>query len=112
MTAAQQAMLREVLETYVGRMPPGIVERERARFDGDALHAVAFAWAGGAERGEPHYYRLQGPRLLAEWDNTQRAVNHAHSVWRDPGHDFGLDLLGEHLREHHGHGHDGHGHHA
>ena len=101
MTADQQAMLREVLETYVGRMPPGIVERERARFDGDALDAVAFAWAGGAERGEPHYYRLQGPRLLAEWDNTQRGVNHAHSVWRDPGHDFGLDLLGEHLTRHH-----------
>ncbi|MDD7921090.1 DUF3500 domain-containing protein [Actinomycetospora callitridis] len=112
MTADQQAMLREVLETYVGRMPPGIVERERARFDGDALHAVAFAWAGGIERGEPHYYRLQGPHLLAEWDNTQRAVNHAHSVWRDPGHDFGLDLLGEHLTEHHGRGHHGHGHDA
>ena len=71
---------------------------------GTPCDAVAFAWAGGAERGEPHYYRLQGPRLLAEWDNTQRAVNHAHSVWRDPGHDFGLDLLGEHLTEHHGHG--------
>ena len=34
--------------------------------------------------GEPHYYRLQGPRLLVEWDNTQRGANHAHSVWRDP----------------------------
>jgi hypothetical protein len=97
----QRALLREVLETYIGRMPPGIVERERARFDGGALDSVAFAWAGGTQRGEAHYYRLQGPRLLAEWDNTQRAVNHAHSVWRDPGHDFGLDLLGEHLTEHH-----------
>jgi hypothetical protein len=101
MTGSQRALLREVLETYLGRMPPGMVERERARFDGDALDAVAFAWAGGAQRGEPHYYRLQGPRLLAEWDHTQRGVNHAHSVWRDPGHDFGLDLLGEHLTEFH-----------
>jgi len=102
MDQAQRALLREVLETYVGRMPPGLVEHERARFDGDALDGVGFAWAGGTERGEPHYYRLQGPHLLAEWDNTQRGVNHAHSVWRDPGHDFGLDLLGEHLAEHHG----------
>jgi hypothetical protein len=101
MGAGQKELLRALLDTYVGRMPPGLVERERARFDGDALDAVAFAWAGGAERGEPHYYRLQGPRLLAEWDNTQRQVNHAHSVWRDPGHDFGLDLLGEHLLDHH-----------
>ncbi|MFC5139742.1 DUF3500 domain-containing protein [Actinomycetospora rhizophila] len=99
--AGQKSILRALLDTYVGRMPPGLVERERARFDGDALDAVHFAWAGGVQRGDPHYYRLQGPRLLAEWDNTQRNVNHAHSVWRDPGHDFGLDLLGEHLVEHH-----------
>ncbi|MEJ2886278.1 DUF3500 domain-containing protein [Actinomycetospora aeridis] len=99
--AGQKSILRALLDTYVGRMPPGLVERERARFDGDALDAVHFAWAGGVQRGDPHYYRLQGPRLLAEWDNTQRGVNHAHSVWRDPGHDFGLDLLGEHLAEHH-----------
>ena len=92
----QRALLREVLETYVGRMPPGLVERERGRFDGEALDGVHFAWAGGLERGEPHYYRLEGPRLLAEWDNTQRGVNHAHSVWRDPGHDFGLDVLADH----------------
>lgn len=99
--AGQQEILRRLLDTYVGRMPPGLVERERARFDGGALDAVHFAWAGGAERGEPHYYRLQGPHLLAEWDNTQRGVNHAHSVWRDPERDFGLDLLAEHLALHH-----------
>jgi len=102
--AEQREQLRAVLETYVGRMPPGLVERERARFDGDALDAVGFAWAGGLRRGDPHYYRLQAPRLLAEWDNTQRGVNHAHSVWRDPGHDFGLDVLAEHHARHHARG--------
>lgn len=96
LSAEQRERLREIVECFVGRMPAGLVERERARFSGDALDAVGFAWAGGLARGEPHYYRLQGPRLLAEWDNTQRGVNHAHSVWRDPGHDFGLDLLAEH----------------
>jgi Protein of unknown function (DUF3500) len=50
--------------------------------------------------GAPHYYRLQGPRLLIEYDNTQRKANHAHSVWRDPSADFGLDVLGEHLAAH------------
>lgn len=99
--AEQRAVLREVLETYVGRMPPGLVERERARFDGEALDAVHFAWAGGYQRGHPHYYRLEGPGLLAEWDNTQRGVNHAHSVWRAAGHEFGRDVLAEHRRAHH-----------
>jgi hypothetical protein len=57
---------------------------------------LSFAWAGGAEPGVPHYYRVQGPRLLIEYDNAQRAGNHAHSVWRDPVGDFGMDFLGEH----------------
>jgi hypothetical protein len=51
-----------------------------------------FAWAGGIERGQPHYYRLQGPRRLAEYDNTQRHVNRIRTVWRDPRGDFG-DVL-------------------
>ncbi|RJQ90101.1 DUF3500 domain-containing protein [Amycolatopsis panacis] len=42
--------------------------------------------------GAPHYFRLQSPRILAEWDNTARNANHAHSVWRDPGADFGVPL--------------------
>ena len=55
-----------------------------------------FAWAGPAERGAPHYYRLSGSRFLAEYDNTQNGANHAHAVWRDPQGDFGDDLLRAH----------------
>ncbi|WP_236829854.1 DUF3500 domain-containing protein [Blastococcus sp. KM273128] len=40
--------------------------------------------------------REAGPRLLVEWDNTQRGANHAHSVRRDPVADFGLDVLARH----------------
>jgi hypothetical protein len=60
-----------------------------------------FAWAGSPERGGHHYYRLAGPRFLVEYDNTQNEANHAHSVWRDPGNDFGDDLLRRHIAEHH-----------
>lgn len=98
LSAGQRELLRAVVGTYLDRMPPGLAERELERLD---LSRVHFAWAGGAERGDPHYYRLEGPGLLAEWDNTQRDVNHAHSVWRVPGHEFGVDVLGEHLRAHH-----------
>jgi hypothetical protein len=48
-----------------------------------------------------HYYRLQGPWLLIEWDNTQDNANHAHLVWRDPISDFGLDVLAQHRAAHH-----------
>lgn len=59
---------------------------------------VAFAWAGRLERGQKHYYRVQGPTFLIEYDNTQDDGNHVHSVWRDFNGDFGEDLLREHVK--------------
>lgn len=97
---AQRELLRALLGTYLGRVPDPVSPLARYAAE-PALDAVHLAWAGSTEPGEPHYYRLQGPRLLAEWDNTQRQVNHAHSVWRDPGSDFGLDVLAAHRAEHH-----------
>ena len=55
-----------------------------------------FVWAGGENKGEPHYYRVSGPDFLIEYDNTQNNANHIHSVWRDLTGDFGADLLKEH----------------
>jgi hypothetical protein len=98
--AEQREMLRALLATYLDRAPAGVSPLQS--YDDDAtLSAVHFAWAGRTEPGEPHYYRLQGPRLLIEWDNTQNNANHAHSVWRDPTSDFGLDVLAHHRTTHH-----------
>ena len=62
------------------------------------LEKITFAWAGELERGKKHYYRVQGPTFLIEFDNTQNDGNHVHSVWRDFQGDFGRDLLREHLK--------------
>jgi Protein of unknown function (DUF3500) len=98
--AEQREMLRALLATYLDRAPAGV--SPLYRYDDEAaLDAVHFAWAGPTAPGEPHYYRLQGPRLFLEWDNTQRNANHAHSVWRDPTSDFGLDVLARHRAVHH-----------
>ena len=98
--AEQREMLRALLGTYLDRAPAGVSPLHRYA-DESALDAIHFAWAGPTDPGEPHYYRLQGPRLLVEWDNTQRRANHAHSVWRDPTSDFGLDVLARHRAAHH-----------
>jgi uncharacterized protein DUF3500 len=90
----RRGLLEALASAYVGRAPDGLV----TPVDVDAVH---LAWAGSTDPGRPHYYRLQGPRLLVEWDNTQQGGNHAHSVWRDPGSDFGLDALAHHRAEHH-----------
>jgi hypothetical protein len=96
----QREMLRALLSTYLDRVPTGVSPIGRYA-DDETLDAVHVAWAGPTEPGTPHYYRLQGPRLLIEWDNTQRGANHAHSVWRDPTADFGLDVLAAHRAAHH-----------
>jgi hypothetical protein len=95
----QRDLLLSLLGTYFDRVPAEV--SPLAGYDDAALDAVHFAWAGPTEPGAPHYYRLQGPDLLIEWDNTQRQANHAHSVWRDPSADFGLDVLAAHRSRHH-----------
>jgi hypothetical protein len=94
MTTPQRELLRALVSTYTGRVPAALAPDL-------ALDEVHLAWAGSTSAGEPHYYRLQAPRLLAEWDNTQRGANHGHSVWRDPVNDFGLDVLATHRAAHH-----------
>ncbi len=95
----QRSVLRRLLGTYFDRVPASV--SPMGSYDDEALDAVHVAWAGPTEPGAPHYYRLQGPGLLIEWDNTQRGANHAHSVWRNPDADFGADVLAEHRARHH-----------
>jgi Protein of unknown function (DUF3500) len=103
--AGQREMLHALLATYLGRVPDELSPLGRydpATAEGRAaLDAVHVAWAGPTAAGEPVYYRLQGPRLLIEYDNTQRQANHAHAAWRDPEADFGLDALAAHRAAHH-----------
>lgn len=83
---------------YLDRVPPAIAEDHRKRL---SVEEVRFAWAGGDQPGIPHYYRLQGPRLLVELDNTRGNANHVHSVVRDPQGDFGYDVLRAHVAADH-----------
>lgn len=100
MSSMQASLLRELLLTYVGRANDEIAAAELARLDTN-FASLHFAWAGSTDRGRPHYYRVQGHRLLAEYDNTTRDGNHVHTVWRDPVGDFGRDALAHHRRAHH-----------
>ncbi|HUN32722.1 MAG TPA: DUF3500 domain-containing protein, partial [Trebonia sp.] len=96
----QRQLMRALLASYLGRVPDGL--SPLASYDDDtAVDPVHLAWAGSTTEGQPHYYRLQGPRLLIEYDNTQSRANHAHSVWRDPMSDFGYDVLGAHRAAYH-----------
>jgi hypothetical protein len=98
MNVAQRDLLMKLLDIYTGKMTADLAEDRLARVRKAGVDQVAFAWAGDTERGRKHYYRVQGPTFLIEYDNTQNDGNHIHSVWRDFNGDFGRDLLREHLR--------------
>jgi len=100
MNARQLSLLMELLEEYARNMPEQIAQarEEQIRKAGKDIY---FAWAGGIEKGEPHYYRVQTPAFLIEYDDTQNGANHIHSVWRDFQGDFGLDLLKLHYQTSH-----------
>lgn len=87
--AARDLMCR-LAEVYVDRLAPSL----RTPLDRAGL---SFAWAGSTVVGQGHYYRIQGPDLIIEYDNTQDAADHAHTVLRRPGADFGAELLPVHL---------------
>jgi hypothetical protein len=97
LAAEQRHLLRSLIVAYTDCSPAPVAGALRHSYAGDErLDAVHFGWAGVLAPGQPHYYRLTSPCLLIEYDNTQRAANHAHSVWRDPIGDFGLDPLSTH----------------
>ena len=95
MNDAQKALLRRIILEYTERMRPELAAETLAEIE--KTGGVHFGWAGGKERGEPHYYRVQGGNFVLEYDNTQNDANHVHSLWRDFDHDFGADLLKAHL---------------
>jgi hypothetical protein len=98
MTAAQREQLMKILDAYAGLMTTEIAADRMAKVKKAGIDNIAFAWAGSIERGQKHYYRVQGPTFLIEFDNVQNDGNHVHSIWRDFNGDFGRDLLREHLK--------------
>ncbi|MFC4308730.1 DUF3500 domain-containing protein [Steroidobacter flavus] len=107
MSQAEQAQLRKLLHVYSDRMTESAAREQLERIERAGFDKLHFGWAGSLEPGKPHYYRVHGPTVLIEYDNTQNNANHIHSVWRDLERDFGGDLLRAHYQAHRG---DDHGH--
>jgi hypothetical protein len=91
--SAGQARVLEIVRTYLANHPPETARDAFRRVERGGLQRIRFAWAGSLRPGEPHYYRLQGPTFLLEFDNSRNSGTHIHSVWRDFRRDFGRHLL-------------------
>ena len=101
LTGQQADILTNLLNEYAANMAPDLAAARMSKLRSAGFNNIHFAWAGAFEHGRPHYYRIQGPTFLIEYDNIQNNANHVHSVWRDFNGDFGVDLLAEHYKNAH-----------
>ncbi len=101
MSPTQKTALTTLIAAYTSLMADDLAAERMGRVTTAGLGRVTFAWAGPLTRGAKHYYRVQGPTFLIEYDNTQNDGNHIHAVWRDFNGDFGRDVLREHVRDDH-----------
>lgn len=104
MTVKQQEQLLQLINVYVHRYRKSFAGKMLKEIQQAGLNNLRFAWAGYTEpdAGKPYYYRIQGPTMIIEFDNSQNNANHVHTVLRDLKNDFGGDLLLEHYKSGHG----------
>jgi hypothetical protein len=95
----------QLIRLYIYRYKKSFADNMLKEIQQAGLEKLMFAWAGHTSSGpgHPHYYRIQGPTFIIEYDNTQNNANHVHTVVRDLQHDFGGDMLLEHYRSGHQH---------
>jgi hypothetical protein len=95
----QRELLKKLIEEYIYRHRAEVAQADRKKIEAAGWQNISFAWAGSLEPGQGHYYRIQGPTFLLEYDNTQNNANHIHTVWRDFENDFGEDTLRKHYEQ-------------
>lgn len=95
----QRGLLKELLNEYVRRYRAEVADETLKEIASASPENLWFAWLGGLEKGQGHYYRVQGPTFILEYDNTQNNANHIHTTWRDLKNDFGEDALRRHYEE-------------
>jgi hypothetical protein len=98
---SQIELLFRLIEEYASVLPPEIAKQRMTAVRDIGSDRIYFGWAGSLDPGQPHYYRIQTPSFIIEYDNVQNSANHIHTVWRDFERDFGRDLLREHYRKAH-----------
>ncbi len=96
---SQQKQLLRLINEFMGNLEPELARAEQLRLAHAGVAAIHFAWAGGLEPGQGHYWRASGPTFVLEYDDTQDGANHVHALWRDPQNEFAAQWLAAHKKE-------------
>lgn len=101
LTSVQKIIFDRLLTAYVKNYAFGFSDKLMEKINKAGIENLSFAWSGSLQPGAGHYYRIQGPMLLIEYDNTQTKANHVHTAVRDLTNDFAEDILKEHYDRDH-----------
>lgn len=98
----QKEVLLVIIREYVFNM-----EYEKAMIEYDKIikagvDNIYIGWIGPYEEFKDHYFILNGPTFLIEFDNAggpRRDGNHIHTIWREKGNEYGEDVLKKHYMQ-------------
>lgn len=102
-TADQKTILTLLIQEYTHNFDHRKAHQLFDKITKSGLDTVYFAWVGSLDNNKPHYYIINGPDFLIEYDNVgfQNDGNHIHAILREKGSEFGEDILKQHYAESH-----------
>lgn len=97
----QKAIFKILIQEYVHNFEHQKAHQLFDKIMQSGIEKVYFAWIGSIDNNKPHYYIINGPDFLIEYDNVgfQNDGNHIHAILREKGSDFGEDILKNHYLE-------------
>lgn len=105
LSASQKTILQNMIREFVFNMEYDKAVAEYERIVKAGINNIYFGWIGDYDEKKPHYYILNGPTFIIEFDNNggpRNSANHIHAIWREKGNEYGEDILREHyLKEKH-----------
>ncbi len=101
MNAEQKAVLQYIIREFVFNLEydKAVIEYDKILKAG--IDKIYFGWIGAYDEEKPHYYVLNGPTFLIEFDNNggpRNGANHIHAIWREKGNEYGEDVLKKHYQ--------------
>ena len=97
----QMAIFKMLIQEYTHNFEHTKAHQLYDKIMASGIEKVHFAWIGNLDNNKPHYYIINGPDFLIEYDNVgfQNDGNHIHAILREKGNDFGEDILKKHYLE-------------
>ena len=98
---SQKELLKLLIQEYVHNFEHQKAHQLFDKIMKSGIDNIYFAWIGSLQNNKPHYYIINGPDFLIEYDNVgfQNDGNHIHAILREKDNDFGQDMLKQHYLE-------------